>query len=169
VTQTCRGALRGAPTSGKGKEFVREILGALGLAVQKVRSSSADRFAQEVSSLHWTDPRLATMIASLVSARGRRQRMRLPHLCSDARYWAMRHFDSLAPDTVRFNRLYYNPTLVFQADEGRGTLDAAITNRLSKYETPRERAEQRQLNPLTETGRPTPTWVALIAILGMGR
>lgn len=169
VTQTCRGVLRGAPTGGMAKAFAREILGALSLAAQKVRSSSADRFAQEVSSLHWSDPRLATMVASLVSARGRRRRMQLPRLCSDARYWAVRQFASLAPDTLRFNRLFYSSTLVFQASEGHGTLEAAITNRLSKYETARQRGEQHELKPPAELGRSTPTWVALIESLGMGR
>jgi hypothetical protein len=151
------------------KEFVREILGALGLVAQKVTSSSAERFAQEVSTLHWTDPRLATMIASLVNARVRRRRMGLPQLCSDARYWAGGHFDTLAPSTLRFNRIYFNSTLVFQASEGAGTLDAAIANRLSKYETVRQRAEQRQVKPPTDKGDSTPAWILFVEGLGIGR
>ncbi len=93
--------------------------------------------------------------------------MRLPQLCRDARHWAGTHFNTLAPDTLRFNRAYYDSPLVFQAGQGHGTLDAAIATRLTKYETARQRAEQRQLNLPTETGGGTPPWIVLIESLGL--
>jgi hypothetical protein len=170
VGRHCPGILRRAPRGPMTKLFVREILDVVTLAGEKVRLSAQSRFANEVRGLHWSDAQIATMVARLVAARNRLLRIGLPSLCEDASTWAASHFSTLGSETLRLRSALGSTQFTFAAAEGRHTLEAAIFERLERYETATQRNRAKRLaRPASSApaGQRTPAWAAIIDSLGM--
>jgi hypothetical protein len=169
VSRHCTGILRGAPKGPMAKTFVREILDAVTLAGEKVRLPAQRRFANDVRGLHWSDHRIAAMVARLVTARGRLLRIAMPDLCNDASAWAASHFSTLGPNTVRLRAVLGSPQFTFATAEGRGTLEATIFKQLERYETANQQRHAEQLaRPASSVAAGERTaWATIIDSLGV--